>query len=72
MGLRVITLGSAGMLLVIALLQGIPEVRAYGFLLASFVIASCYHALCAHFVRARGDTACLPPRGCSTRRYLSA
>lgn len=33
-GLRVITLGSAGMLLVIALLQGIPEVRAYGFLLA--------------------------------------
>lgn len=45
------------MLVVIALLQGFPEVRAYGFLLASFVIASCYHALCAHFVRARGDTA---------------
>lgn len=52
-----ITLGSAGMLLVIALLQGFPEVRAYGFLLASFVIASCYHALCAHFVRSKGDTA---------------
>ena len=45
MGLRVITLGSAGMLLVIALLQGIPAVRAYGFLLASFVIASCYPGL---------------------------
>ena len=44
-GLRVITLGSAGMLLVIALLQGIPAVRAYGFLLASFVIASCYPGL---------------------------
>lgn len=44
-GLRVITLGSAGMLLVIALLQGIPSVRAYGFLLASFVIASCYPGL---------------------------
>lgn len=29
----------------IALLQGFPEVRAYGFLLASFVIASCYHAI---------------------------
>ena len=63
MGLRVITLGSAGMLLVIALLQGIPEVRAYGFLLASFVIASCYHALCAHFVRTRGDTALFAAQG---------
>lgn len=62
-GLRVITLGSAGMLLVITLLQGIPEVRAYGFLLASFVIASCYHALCAHFVRTRGDTALFAAQG---------
>ena len=62
-GLRVITLGSAGMLLVIALLQGIPAVRAYGFLLASFVIASCYHALCAHFVRARGNTALFAAHG---------
>lgn len=51
-GLRVITLGSAGTLAVIALPQGVPAVRAYGFLLASFVIASCYHGLCAHFVRA--------------------
>ena len=62
-GLRVITLGSAGMLLVIALLQGIPAVRAYGFLLASFVIASCYHAICAHFVRARGNTALFAAQG---------
>ena len=62
-GLRVITLGSAGLLLVIALLQGIPAVRAYGFLLASFVIASCYHALCAHFVRARGNTALFAAQG---------
>ena len=62
-GLRVITLGSAGMLLVIALLQGIPAVRAYGFLLASFVIASCCHALCAHFVRARGNTALFAAQG---------
>ena len=45
------------MLVVIALLQGVSEVHEHGFLLASFVIASCYHALCAHFVRARGDTA---------------
>ena len=62
-GLRVITLGSAGLLLVIALLQGIPAVRTYGFLLASFVIASCYHALCAHFVRARGNTALFAAQG---------
>ena len=63
MGLRVITLGSAGLLLVIALLQGVPAVRAYGFLLASFVIASCCHALCAHFVRARGNTALFAAQG---------
>lgn len=62
-GLRVITLGSAGLLLVIALLQGVPVVRAYGFLLASFVIASCCHALCAHFVRARGNTALFAAQG---------
>lgn len=62
-GLRVITLGSAGLLLVIALLRGIPAVRAYGFLLASFVIASCCHALCAHFVRARGNTALFAAQG---------
>ena len=54
MGLRVIALGSAGMLLVIALLQGFPEVRAYGFLLASFVIASCYHAIRAALHSCRG------------------
>lgn len=41
-GLRVITLGSAGLLL---------------------VIASCYHALCAHFVRARGNTALFAAQG---------
>ena len=63
MGLRTITLGSAGMLLAIALLRQIPAVREYGFLLAGFVIASCYHALCAHFVRARGNTALFAAQG---------
>ena len=56
-GLRTIAIGSAGLLLVIALLWEIPAVREYGLLLATFVIASCGHALCAHFVRARGNTA---------------
>ena len=62
-GLRTITLGSAGLLAVIILLQKIPEVHAYGLLLASFVIASCYHALCAHFVRAQGNTALFAAQG---------
>ena len=62
-GLWVITLGSAGTLAVIALPQGVPAVRAYGFLLASFVIASCYHGLCAHFVRAQGNTALFAVQG---------
>ena len=62
-GLRIITLGSAGMLLLIACLQKIPAVHTYGFLLASFVIASCYHGLCAHFVRAKGNTALFSLQG---------
>ena len=56
-GLKTITLGSAALLAVVLCLQKIPSVHQYGMLLATFVIASCYHALCAHFVRARGNTA---------------
>ena len=62
-GLHTIMLGSAGMLAATALLQKIPAVRAYGLLLSTFVIASCYHALCAHFVRAKGNTALFAVQG---------
>lgn len=62
-GLRTIAIGSAGLLLVVALLREIPDVREYGLLLATFVIASCGHALCAHFVRARGNTALFAVQG---------
>ena len=62
-GLRTIALGSAGLLLAFLLLRRIPAVRDYGLLLASFVIASCFHALCAHFVRARGCTALFAVQG---------
>lgn len=62
-GLRTIAIGSAGLLLVIALLWEIPAVREYGLLLATFVIASCGHALCAHFVRAKGNTALFAMQG---------
>ena len=62
-GLRTITLGSLILLLVIGLAQGNPDIHSYGFLLASFVIASCYHALCAHFIRAKGNTALFALQG---------
>ena len=62
-GLCIITLGSAAMPLILALLQGIPEVRQYGFLLGTFIMASCYHGLCAQFVRARGNTALFAVQG---------
>ena len=62
-GLRTITLGSLILLLVIGLAQGNPDIHSYGFLLASFVIASCYHALCAHFIRAKGNTALFAAQG---------
>lgn len=56
-GVRTVTLGSA------ALLPGVPGVPEYGALLAAFVIASCYHALCAQFVRAKGDTVLFAVQG---------
>ena len=62
-GFRTITIGSAFLLLVIGLAQNIPDVHNYGFLLAAFVIASCCHALCAHFVRAKGYTALFALQG---------
>ena len=62
-GVWTITLGSAIMLLVIVLLRAVPSVRACGILLATFIIASCYHGLCAHFVRAKGNTALFALQG---------
>ena len=62
-GFRTITLGSVLLLLVSALTQEIPGIHSYGFLTAAFVIASCYHALCAHFVRANGSTALFALQG---------
>ncbi len=62
-GLCVVTLGSTVMLLVLALLRRIPEVQQYGLLLGTFVMASCYHSICAQFVRARGDTALFAGQG---------
>lgn len=51
------------MLAALALAKDIPVVHSYGLLLATFVIASCYHALCAHFVRAKGNTALFAVQG---------
>ena len=62
-GVRTVTLGSAALLALLPLLQGVPGVPEYGALLVTFVIASCYHALCAQFVRAKGNTALFAVQG---------
>ncbi len=62
-GLVIIALGSAALLAASLALRAIPAVRDYGLLLTSFVAASCYHGLCAHFVRARGNTALFAVQG---------
>lgn len=57
---------SAGCLLfagTIPLLRRIPAVREYVWLVAAFVAASCYHALCAQFIRASGNTALFAGQG---------
>lgn len=55
-GFAVITAGCLLAMIPLTLLRFAPNVRSYGLLIAAFVAASCYHALCAQFIRALGNT----------------
>lgn len=71
-GLRAITCGGCVLLPLTVLLQQIPAIGDYALLLTGFVLASCYHALCAHFVRAQGDTALFAAQGlCNTALLIA-
>lgn len=55
-GALTITCGAALFAVILPLLHLVPEFRGYLWLIVLFTMASCYHSLCAQFVRAEGNT----------------
>lgn len=56
-GFFVVTAGSAVFVLISPVLANVQSVSGYIQVTAAYVIASCYHSLCAQFVKAKGKTA---------------
>lgn len=62
-GLYTITAGSVLLAAALPLLSLVPELKQYLWLIALFTMASCYHSLCAQFIRAEGKTALFAVQG---------
>ena len=62
-GLYTITAGALLLAAALPLLRLVPEFEGYLWLIALFTMASCYHALCAQFIRAEGKTALFAVQG---------
>jgi O-antigen/teichoic acid export membrane protein len=62
-GVWVITAGSLLFLAIVPLLRLSGTIGDYWILIVVFTMASCYHSLCAQFVRARGNTALYAGQG---------
>lgn len=62
-GFITITAGSVFFLAAIPLLNTVKEFKGYIWLIVIYTMASCYHSLCAQFIRARGNTALFSVQG---------
>lgn len=62
-GFYTITLGAALLWAILSLLSSIGTFRGYGSLIGIYTVASCFHSLCAQFVRAEGKTALFAGQG---------
>ena len=62
-GFLVITAGAVLFAAVIPVLRLVDEFRGYIWLIVIYTLASCYHSLCAQFIRARGNTALFAVQG---------
>lgn len=62
-GFYTITLGAVLLWVIVSLLSFTSAFRGYGSLIAIYTMASCYHSLCAQFVRAEGKTALFAGQG---------
>lgn len=55
-GFIVITLGALMFIPIVPLLGIVKEFRGHIWLIVIYTLSSCYHSLCAQFIRARGNT----------------
>ncbi|MDD3230833.1 MAG: polysaccharide biosynthesis C-terminal domain-containing protein [Oscillospiraceae bacterium] len=62
-GFYTVTVGCIFLLAARPLLEFVPAINGYAWLIAAFVAASCYHALCAQFIRAQGNTTLFAVQG---------
>lgn len=62
-GFEVITAGSLMFLIAVPILCSFKSFKGYVWLIVLYTMASCYHSLCAQFVRAVGDTALFAVQG---------
>ena len=63
MGFYTITAGAVLLAGIVSLLSMAPSFHGYTGLIACYTLASCYHSLCAQFVRAEGKTALFAGQG---------
>ena len=62
-GLYTITIGGLLLFAVLPLVGLMPQLHPYLWLIGIYVMASCYHTLCAQFIRAEGKTALFAVQG---------
>ncbi len=62
-GLYTITLGGLLFLIITPLLAFSPQLKNYLWLIVIYTMASCYHSLCAQFIRAKNKTAFFAVQG---------
>lgn len=62
-GFIVITLGALMFIPIVPLLGIVKEFRGHIWLIVIYTLSSCYHSLCAQFIRARGNTALFAVQG---------
>lgn len=62
-GFWCITIGAFAFVGIVPLLSFIKDFKGYIWLIVVYTLASCYHALCAHFLRGTGKTALFALQG---------
>ena len=62
-GLYTITLGGLLLFAILPLVGLVPTLKPYLWLIGLYIMASCYHTLCAQFIRAEGKTALFAVQG---------
>ncbi len=71
-GFITITLGSLLFFIAVPILNIVNEFKGYIWLIIAYTMASCYHALCSQFIRAKGNTALFAVQGIINTAFVIA